>query len=81
MRQFNRGYALLFLFILVVALLAVRDLHQRIEGRYQAPLARMTDYTLDDWLKVLHLNEFLGDTTITPTPGNRLTSTPTPATP
>lgn len=68
MRRFNRGYVWLFLIILVVAILAVRWTHQRIEGRYQARMDAIAQYTLDDWLTVLKLDDLLGDPPVTPSP-------------
>lgn len=68
MRRFNRGYVWLFLIILVVATLAVRWTHQRIEGRYQARMDAIAQYTLDDWLTVLKLDDLLGDPPVTPSP-------------
>ena len=78
MRRFNRGSALIFLFILLVALLAVRWTHQQVEGRYQAELARLAVYTIDDWLAVFRLEELLGDPPVTPIPLDQLLQTPTP---
>lgn len=75
MRRFNRGYALLFLAIFIVAILGVRWTHQQVEGRYQTRMDTISHYTLDDWLTVLRLDEMLGDTAVTPRPNP--VSTPT----
>lgn len=77
-RRFNRGYALLFLAMLLVAIVAINWVHGQVEGSYQAKTAAWTDYTLDDWLTVLHLDELLGEPAVTPMPADRLFTTPTP---
>ncbi|NOZ50763.1 MAG: hypothetical protein GXP37_12055 [Chloroflexi bacterium] len=76
-RRFNRGYALIFLLALLIALTAIYETHKRIDGRYQAQTAAWADYTLDDWLTVLHLDEVLGEPSVTPVPAEQLFSTPT----
>lgn len=68
MRRFNRGYVWLFLIVFIVALLGVRWTHQRIEGRYQTRMDAIAQYTLDDWLTALKLDELLGDPPVTPSP-------------
>lgn len=78
MRRFNRGYALIFLLILLVALLTARWTHQQVEGRYQADLARLAAYTFDDWIALLRLEELLGDPPVTPVPLDDLLHSPTP---
>jgi hypothetical protein len=82
MRRFNRGYALIFLFMIVVALVAIRYVHQQVDGRYQAEMSQYTEYGLDDWIDVLGLEEFLGDPPVTPFPADQIpiapTDTPTP---
>ena len=77
MRRFNRGYALIFLFMIVVAILAVRYVHQQVDGRYQAEMSQYVDYELDDWIDVLGLEEFLGDPPVTPFPADQLQAAPT----
>jgi len=67
-RRFNRGTALAFLLILFVALFSVYQIHQQIAGSYQARTRVWSDYTLDDWLTVLHLDEMLGEPAATPVP-------------
>ena len=83
MRRFNRGYALIFLFMIVVAILAIRYTHQQVDGRYQAEMSQYVDYELDDWIDVLGLEELLGDPPVTPFPADQLpvkpTGTPAPA--
>ena len=82
MRRFNPGPALIFLLILIVAIVAIRFAHQRVEGRYQAELAQIVEYDLDDWIETLGLEELLGDPPVTPFPAELLpvepTGTPTP---
>ncbi|MCO6451836.1 MAG: hypothetical protein J5I90_13715 [Caldilineales bacterium] len=78
MRRFNRGYALGFLFIIIVSIFAVRGAHQRVEGRYQKQLAVYASYSLDDWLELLQLDEILGDPPVTPVPADQIPATPTP---
>jgi len=82
MRRFNRGYALIFLFMIVVAIVAIRYVHQQVEGRYQAEMSQIAEYELDDWIDVLGLEEFLGDPPVTPFPAEQLPvepkRTPTP---
>jgi hypothetical protein len=77
MQRFNLGTALVFLFILIVAIFAIRGVHQRIEGRYQAETATMVEYTLDDWLDVLGLYDLLGEPPVTPFPADQLPIAPT----
>ncbi len=77
MRRFNRGYALIFLFMIVVAILAVRYVHQQVDGRYQAEMSQYVEYELDDWIDVLGLEEFLGDPPVTPFPADQLQVAPT----
>ena len=78
MRRFNRGAAIFFLVIILVALLSVRWVHQRVEGHYQEQLAGIAAYTLDDWLNVLRLEEILGDPPVTPVPVEEFIRTQTP---
>ena len=80
MRHFNRGYALAFLLIIIVAVLAIRWTHGQVEGRYQAEFNEIAEYTLDDWLEVLRLEELLGDPPVTPLPADQIPflDTPTP---
>lgn len=86
MRRFHPGYTLAFLIVLLAALLATRWFHQRLEGRYQERLNAVTAYTVDDWIRVLRLEELLGEPVVTPIPLDVLlaptpTATPTPAAP
>ena len=82
MRRFNPATAIVFLLILIVAIVAIRGVHQRVEGRYQAEMAEIAEYKLDDWLDVLGLYELLGEPPVTPFPAEQLplapTSTPEP---
>ena len=77
MRRFNRGYALVFLLMIVVAVLAINYVHQRVEGRYQAEMGQIAQYELDDWIDLLGLEEFLGDPPVTPFPADQLPIAPT----
>ncbi|NOX62959.1 MAG: hypothetical protein GXP42_13605 [Chloroflexi bacterium] len=78
MRRFNRGYALGFLLIIIVSILAIRWSYARVEGRYQARVNELAQYTLDDWLEVLRLEEWLGEPEVTPIPVEQILGTPTP---
>jgi len=71
-QRFNRGAALAFLFILLVALFSVYQIHQQIAGSYQAKTRVWSDYSLDDWLTVLRLDEILGEPVATPIPVEQL---------
>ena len=77
MRRFNRGYALIFLFMIVVAIFAIRYVHLQVDGRYQTEMSQYVDYELDDWIDVLGLEEFLGDPPVTPFPADQLPIKPT----
>jgi len=83
MRRFNPGTTLIFLILIVVAILAIRTVHQQVDGRYQAEMSQYVEYELDDWIDVLGLEDFLGDPPVTPFPADQLplrpTDTPTPA--
>jgi hypothetical protein len=86
MRRFHPGYTLAFLLVLLAALLGTRWFHQRLEGRYQERLRVVTEYTIDDWIRVLRLEELLGEPVVTPIPLDALlaptpTTTPTPTRP
>jgi hypothetical protein len=85
MRRFHPGYTLAFLLVLLAALLGTRWFHQRLEGRYQERLSAVAAYTVDDWIRVLRLEELLGEPVVTPipfaerlTPTSTVTPTPTP---
>ncbi len=78
MRRFNRGYAFSFLLIIIVAVFAIRWSHARVEGRYQTEVNKLAQYTLDDWLEVLRLEEWLGEPEVTPIPVEQILGTPTP---
>ena len=79
MQRFNRGYALLFLVMLVVVLASIGWVYGRVDGRYQARLQTYVDYDLEDWLSLLNLNESLGEPAVTPIPAVELPPTSTPA--
>lgn len=86
MRRFHPGYTLAFLIVLLAALLATRWFHQRLEGRYQERLNAVAAYTVDDWIRILRLEELLGEPVVTPIPLDALlaptpTATPTPSAP
>ncbi len=77
MRRFHPGYTLAFLIVLLVALFGARWFHQRLEGRYQERLSAVATYTVDDWIRVLRLEELLGEPVVTPVPLDAwLTPTP-----
>ncbi len=79
MRHFNRGSALVFIFIIVVAALSIRWTYQRVEGRYQPQFNELAEYTVDDWLEVLRLEEILGDPPVTPLSADQLPLLSTPS--
>ena len=59
MRKFNRGYALIFLVFIILAVGAVWYSYQRVEGVFQSQTAQYAEYTVDDWLELLRLDEVL----------------------
>ena len=83
MRKFNRGYALLFLLVLIAAYLGMRETHQRLEPYFVARAEDFSRYTLDDWIAFFRLDEALGEPDITPVPADQypFTVTPRPPTP
>ncbi len=77
-RRFNRGYALIFLLILLLALFSIYQVHEAVAGQYQNKTAAWVDYTLDDWLAVFHLDQLLGEPKVEAVPAYRALATPTP---
>ncbi len=79
MRRFNFEYAIVFLLIIMVTLFAIRWVHGRIEGRYQAQVNQVASYSLEDWIGILKVDTLVGDPPVTPLPADRLPFTPSPA--
>jgi len=81
MRKFNRGYALVFLIFILLAVGAVWFSYQRVEGVFQSEAAQYAEYTIDDWLQFFRLDEVLGDPPVTPFPVDELPPPVTTGTP
>jgi len=79
MRRFNFEYAITFLLIIIVSLFAIRWVHGRVEGRYQARVHQVAAYTLEDWIGILKVDTLVGDPPVTPLPADKLPFTPSPA--
>lgn len=78
MRRFNFEYAVVFLLILLVTIFAIRWVHSRVEGRYQAQISKVASYTLEDWIGILKVDTLVGDPPVTPLPADKLPFTPSP---
>ena len=78
MRKFNRGYAIIFLLVLIAAFFGVKWTYQRVEPYFITKAETLASYTLDDWITFLKLDEALGEPDITPVPADQYPFTITP---
>lgn len=78
MRRFNRGYAIIFLLVLIAALLGVRYSYQYAAPYFSEKAESVSTYTMDDWISFFHLDETLGEPDVTPVPADQYPFTITP---
>ncbi|HID35702.1 MAG TPA: hypothetical protein EYP25_14255 [Anaerolineae bacterium] len=78
MRRFNRGYAIIFLLVLIAAYFGMRWTYQRAEPYFQAKAEEVTSYTIDDWIAFFRVDEWFGEPDITPVPADQYPFTITP---
>ena len=78
MRKFNRGYAIFFLLVLIAAYAGARWSYQRAQPWLTARTGAFAEYTLDDWLTFLHLDDALGEPDVKPVPADQYPFTITP---
>jgi len=78
MRKFNRGYAIVFLLVLIAAYLGMRWTYPRVEPYFARKSAELASFTVDDWLTLLGLDETLGGPDVTPVPADQYPFTITP---
>jgi len=78
MRRFNRGYAVVFLLLLLAALLGTRWAYQRVEPYFQAKAQEFASYSVDDWITFFRVDDWFGEPDITPVPAGQYPFTITP---